>query len=597
MCINTSPENINKKQKHLHKQRAMLCLPLKQASMVIIMIKFDEEQQNKKLGELRLAEQENLARLLSERHAVPYQDLSSTSINTDALRLVKEERAREAKVAPFQISGKNVSLAVVSPEKESTKEVVEELKKAGYSPSLYVASEKGLERAWGRYKEVSLSKKTEAGVLDIGSEQIALYKEKVGGLDDFLALLQETLESKDRYQTTSLLELLIAGTLATNASDIHFEPKEDDVKIRLRLDGVLTDLVSTDHKTYTLLNSRVKLLSGLLINVRDIAQDGRFSIRFGDLEIEIRTSVVPGAYGESIVLRVLNPDAISVPLEELGIRKQLLDLLLHEIHKPNGMILNTGPTGSGKTTTLYAFLKKLSTPQIKIITIENPIEYHLPNITQTQTDEKSGYTFLQGLRSALRQDPDVIMVGEIRDPETAKTAINASLTGHYVLSTLHTNNAAGAIPRLIDLEVNPKIIGSSLSAVIAQRLVRRLCAKCKKEVSPSAEEKEALARIVNSIPENEKQEITTIFKPEGCAECNNTGYKGRVGIYEVVMVDEKIEKIATENPSERGIRAIAAEQGFLDMRQDGILKVLEGITTLEEISRVVDMDEEVLGSS
>ncbi|MEX0934033.1 MAG: GspE/PulE family protein [Candidatus Paceibacterota bacterium] len=559
--------------------------------MMIKMIRFDEEQQNKKLQELRLAEQENLARLLSEKYDVPYIDLSAASINTDALRLIEEDRAREAQVALFDMSGKKISFAALSPKKETTKELVAELIKKGYAPLVYVASEKSLERAWERYTEVSYSTQTEAGVLDIGGEQVARYKEKITDLKSFLGLLNEVLGGKDRYLTTSLLELLVAGALATKASDIHLEPKENSVKIRLRLDGILTDLVSLENKTYKLLNSRIKLLSGLLINVRNVAQDGRFSIKFEDLEIEVRTSVVPGAYGESIVLRVLNPDAISVSLTELGIRKNLLNFLLKEIKRPNGMILNTGPTGSGKTTTLYAFLKHISTPEIKIITIENPIEYHLPGITQTQTDEKSGYTFLKGLRSALRQDPDVIMVGEIRDAETAKTAVNASLTGHFVFSTLHTNTAAGAVPRLIDLEVNPKIIGSSLSAALAQRLVRRLCKKCKKEVQPSKEERGLLERIMETFPENERREVGSMFTPEGCSLCNNTGFKGRVGIYEIVVVDEKIENVATQNPSERAIKEIAQGQGFLDMKQDGIIKVLEGVTSLAEIARVVDLEE------
>lgn len=556
------------------------------------MITFDEGKQNKKLKELYGAEQENLARMLSERHEIPYIDLSTTSINTDALRLIEEEEAKKAHIAPFQITGKNVSLAITSPEKEETKMALRALEGQGYKPVPYIASEKSLERAWERYGEISYSTSSEEGVLDIGSEQVAKYKKEVSTLDDFINLLNETLGGKSRYQTTSLLELLIAGALATDASDIHFEPKEETVKIRLRLDGVLTDLVSVDHKIYKLLNSRVKLLSGLLINVRDVAQDGRFSIKFEDLDIEVRTSVVPGAYGESIVLRVLNPDAISVPLSELGIRKNLLDLLLREIKKPNGMILNTGPTGSGKTTTLYAFLKHLSTPQIKIITIENPIEYHLPNITQTQTDADAGYTFLEGLRSALRQDPDIIMVGEIRDPETAKTAINASLTGHLVLSTLHTNTAAGAIPRLIDLEVDPKIIGSSLSAAIAQRLVRRLCDKCKEEVEPTKEERALLVRVIEEMPQEERLGVGKIFKPGKCRECNDTGYKGRVGVYEVVLVDEAIENAVVENPSERTIRGIAKKQGFLDMKEDGVLKVLEGVTSLSELGRVIDLYEE-----
>jgi len=557
------------------------------------MVTFDEEKQKKQLEELRLVEQEDLARLLAEKYSVPYIDLSATSINTDALRLIPEEISHSAKIVAFEKVGKKITVAALSPKEKNALAVIQELEDQGLKPDVYIATEKSLERAWERYSEIKKSLKVEAGVLDIGDEKIEEYISKVEKIDDLREGLEKMLASKERFQTTSLLELFIAGTLATKASDIHFEPKEKNVKTRLRIDGVLQDLVSVDNKVYKLLLSRIKLLSSLKINIQKEAQDGRFSIKFEDTEIEIRTSIIPGAYGESIVLRVLNPKTINVPLEELGMNEKTLTSLKKEIGKPNGMILNTGPTGSGKTTTLYAFLKKLSTPEIKIITIEDPIEYHLPNITQTQTDTDKGYTFLEGLRSSLRQDPDVIMVGEIRDSDTAGTAINAALTGHLVLSTLHTNTAAGAIPRLIDLKVNPKIIGSALSAVIAQRLVRKLCGACRVEEDPTKEERELLLKIISEMPEEDRLPVSKIWRAKGCSECNNTGYTGRIGIYEVIIVDEKIEEIIIQNPSEREIRKVAAHQGLLDMRQDGVIKILSGITSLEELNRVLDVEEEI----
>jgi type II secretory ATPase GspE/PulE/Tfp pilus assembly ATPase PilB-like protein len=297
----------------------------------------------------------------------------------------------------------------------------------------------------------------------------------------------------------------------------------------------------------------------------------------------------------------LDPKSIQVPLEELGIEPFLFSVIQKEISKPNGLILVTGPTGSGKTTTLYAFLKRIYSPEIKIITIEDPVEYHLVGITQTQTDMKKGYTFAEGLRSALRQDPDVVMVGEIRDNETAEIAVQSALTGHIVFSTLHTNNAAGVIPRLIDLGVNPKILVSALSLSIAQRLVRKLCQFCKKEKIPSKEEEETIKLVMASIKDegkslsnyNIKEDAPIkLFTTVGCDKCNMTGFKGRIGIFEAIKTDDAIEKIMPENPSEHEIKKVARAQGILSMRQDGLVKMLTGITSFEEVQSVVDLNEE-----
>jgi type IV pilus assembly protein PilB len=365
------------------------------------------------------------------------------------------------------------------------------------------------------------------------------------------------------------------------------------VRLRYRLDGVLTDLTYFDFETYKLLLSRIKLLSGLKLNVNTEAQDGRFSVVLDNVETEIRTSVIPGAYGESVVLRILNPDTISVPFGELGIEPKLLAILKKEIVKPNGMLLNTGPTGSGKTTTLYAFLKEIHKPEIKIITLEDPIEYHLQGIVQTQVDEQD-YTFASGLRSILRQDPDVIMVGEIRDEEVARTAVDAALTGHFVFSTLHTNTAAGAFPRLADFGIDMKVVGSAVSVVMAQRLVRKLCPSCKRVTPLQGADQERIERVVKGIvdkaqvPENR----ATIYEPGGCDKCNGTGFKGRIGVFEAIQVDDEIDKAVRENPSERDIAAIQATRALLTMPQDGVLKILNGVTSLSELDRVVDIDED-----
>src|SRR6185312_8172214 len=443
------------------------------------MVQFDEERQDERLDYLRKKEEESLASTLSERYGVPYLDLASHPINIDALRLIKEDDARAAEVAIFDVTDKKVAVALLSPDNPKAIAVVEDLKTRGYEPEIYMVSHQSLNKVWDRYKDLSYSFETKAGALDISNEEILDIMKKVEKLPDIEKLIQEVLSQKKAYRVSKILEIILAGAIALKASDVHIEPSEESVRLRYRLDGVLTDILTFDTETFQLLLSRIKLVSNLKLNIKEKAQDGRFSIKLSGTETEVRTSLLPGPNGESIVLRILVPDSINVPLEKLGIHPRLLEVLNKEINKPNGMILTTGPTGSGKTTTLYAFLKKVYTPDIKVITIENPIEYHLKGIVQTQTDEEKGYTFAEGLRSALRQDPDVIMVGEIRDNETAETAVNAALTGHLVFSTLHTNNAAGAFPRLLDLGVNPKVVSSALNVTIAQRLVRVLCPDCK----------------------------------------------------------------------------------------------------------------------
>ncbi len=322
------------------------------------------------------------------------------------------------------------------------------------------------------------------------------------------------------------------------------------------------------------------------------------SVHARDSDIEIRTSVLPGAYNESVVLRVLNPKSIAVTLDESGIDPKLFAVIQKQISRPNGMILTTGPTGSGKTTTLYAFLRKVHTPDIKIITIEDPIEYHLPGIVQTQTENDKGYTFSQGLRAALRQDPAIIMVGEIRDAETAKIAVNSAQTGHLVFSTLHTNNAAGTFPRLIDLGINPKVITSAINIAMAQRLVRKLCTQCHKETPLSDEQKALIKNVFKiNIPAEDAplaNQQNHFIAGDGCAACNMTSYKGRIGIYEAILTDDTIGKVVLENPSEHEIKKAALSQGLLDMRQDGIIKVLRGVTSFEELDRVIDLNEEFL---
>jgi len=556
------------------------------------MLEFSDEGE-KRIEFLRKREEEELAQMLSKKYGVEYVDLTLVAVNSDALRIIPEAEARATEAAAFGKVSKRLSVAVRAPESDKVKVLVKKLEEQGYEVVLFMCSQESLKRAYLRYADLSYATETKAGVFELSNEELEQLLDKVKGTEDITKLITEAIELKKAYRITRILEVILAGGLSTGASDIHFEPEEAQVRLRYRLDGVLVDVLNFDHETYRLTLSRLKLLSGLKLNIEGQAQDGRFSIKIRGDEIELRTSILPGNYQDTVVLRILNPKAIGVQLEELGLEEKLRARLEHEITKPNGMILTTGPTGSGKTTSLYAFLRKVNSPSSKIITIEDPIEYHLQGIVQTQV-EKGKYTFAEGLRSALRQDPDIIMVGEIRDGEVAEVAINAALTGHLVFSTLHTNNAAGSFPRMIDLGVDEKVISSAVSVALAQRLVRKLCQVCKKERAATPEEKvvidKHLATITDKALVPQKTDTVWDAAPEGCEQCHHRGYKGRVGIFEAVFMDEAIETILRSKPSEREIAAAAKPQGIPTMQEDGILKILKGVTSLDELKRVVDLE-------
>jgi len=544
------------------------------------------------IASMRKNEAEDLAMILSQKYNLPYLDLSRMTIDIDALKILKEEEARKGKLAVFQKIGQKIQVAVESPNPEETQRTIRALQEKGYKVSVSMVSEESLLRAWKRYGEIADYEETLIGVIDVSPEKLAEFLKQTPTIDDLRNLFIATATTQKNRKISEVLEIILAGALSTEASDIHLEPQDDQVRLRFRLDGVLHDILFFDYKVYNLILSRIKLVSGLKLNIKNQSQDGRFSIKIKEEEMAVRTSVIPGSYGESIVLRILNPKSIAIPFNDLGIDAKLMTVLEKELSKPNWMILTTGPTGSGKTTTLYAFLKKIHTPETKIITLEDPVEYHLQNIVQTQVEESAGYSFSEGLRAILRQDPDVIMVGEIRDLETAKTAINSALTGHLVLSTLHTNNAAGTIPRLIDLGVNPTSIAPAVNIAMAQRLVRKLCNKCKKKHLATETESAIIKKVVETIPENKNilptQEIF-IWKSKGCDFCNNIGYKGRIGVYEAILIDEEIEPLILLNPTETDILKKAEKQGIFNMQQDGILKVLSGITSLDELQRVIEL--------
>jgi type IV pilus assembly protein PilB len=558
------------------------------------MLQFDDKNNDEKLADLHKQEEEGFLEAIAPKYGIEYIDLSTIAIDVSAVQTMQERMAREGLVAPFKLGGKKLSVAMFSPQDPKTIDVLEFLKLRGYTIVPYLASHASLEKVWERYKEISGTSKSTAGTVDISEESIENLVSKFKTIDDVRAALKETFEQKDARHISKTFSIVLAGAIGIHASDIHIEPEEILVHIRYRVDGVLHEVGTLPQATYRLVNSRLKLLAGLKLNIGTESQDGRFSIKASNLNIEIRVSIIPGAYGEGVVMRLLNPQSINVTLEDLGMSERLLKIVDREIQKPHGMILNTGPTGSGKTTTLYAFIKRIFSTEMKLMTIEDPIEYHLKGVSQTQVEADKGYTFLEGLRAAMRQDPDVIMVGEIRDGETAKVAINAALTGHMVFSTLHTNTAAGAIPRLIDLGVTPKIIGSSLTVALAQRLARKLCVECKKEDVPNEREKKILEEVAATIKERIGESVQTekIYRAVGCDKCNQTGYRGRVGIFEAVLMDAEIEALLDGIPSEREIRETAKKQGILSMREDGIEKISKGITSFDEVERVVDLERE-----
>jgi len=423
------------------------------------------------------------------------------------------------------------------------------------------------------------------GEVVIPSEISTEIKKEIKNISEFEEKIKAFLEKR----VTEILEIILGGAIFLDVSDIHIEPRKENAKLRIRIDGILEDVLLLDKKIYENLLSRIKLLSGIKLNITNRPQDGRFSIIIDKATIEIRTSTLPAEFGESIVLRILNPKSL-INLETLGLREDLLEIFDKEIKKPNGMIIVTGPTGSGKTTTLYAFLEKIQNPEIKVITIEDPIEYHLEGISQTQVDPRAGYDFANGLKSIMRQDPDVILVGEIRDLETASIALQAALTGHLVLATLHTNDTAGTIARLQALGEKPVNIAPAINIIIAQRLVRKVCKKCAEFEKTPHQFLEKLKKELKNLPPQVKipeiGEELKIPKIKGCKDCNFTGYRERIGIFEAFLVDDEMENFILTSPSISSLRKKVIEKGMVTMKQDGLIKVLEGITTIEEVERV-----------
>ncbi|KKW42889.1 MAG: Type II secretion system protein E (GspE) [Candidatus Magasanikbacteria bacterium GW2011_GWA2_56_11] len=548
-----------------------------------------EEKFTSKMGEIKRKELELETRRQADESGTPYINLERFPISQEALKQIPVETAKELGTVCFFVTPDEIRLGALNPKDGLVEQMLREIEDRNHaSGAIYAISEASLERVIELYASLPVVKAISKDI-NITEEEIAAVETNV---NDF-ASLQAALKKRT---TTDVMTVVLGAALKLDSSDVHIEAEAERVAVRFRLDGVLHDAATLPKDVYKHLVSRIKLLSALKINITDKPQDGRFTIKLKQYDVDVRVSTIPTVYGESIVLRLLRQTQEGLTLDDLGIRGQALAVLKREIERPNGMIIVTGPTGSGKSTTLYAIIKILNKPGVKIVTLEDPVEYRIGGISQSQIEHSKEYTFAKGLRSILRQDPDIVMVGEIRDLETADIAVQAALTGHLLLSTIHTNNAAGSIPRFLSMGVKPFLLTPALNCVVGQRLARRVCPRCRQEKTlaevgqPLRERVEA---VLSGLPAAEAEKLagkpTVVYAAAGCPECNNLGYKGRISICEVFTMIREIEAAITGGQySEYEIANLAREAGMLTMVEDGILKALDGLTTPEEVFRVIE---------
>jgi type IV pilus assembly protein PilB len=551
-------------------------------------MQFDNTFSGNRINDIRAQEEERYVQTMAPRQGFEYIYLRGYTINPEALQLIPEADAHRLNIVAFEVKQNLVSIATKDPNDPGIKAVVESLALRRFTTKLYMCSVQSLEHAWNRYKDLVDSNTEKKGVLEISPEDILRMQNEIKVKEDIPRILAEISTTNNVRRISATLELIFAGALALRASDIHIEPEEKGIRLRYRFDGVLHDIVDIDRYIYERMMSRLKLLSGMTLNARKIAQDGRFTFDTGNRSIEIRSSIIPGAIGESIVMRILDPSVASFSMENLHLNPYIREAIVREIKKPNGLIVTTGPTGSGKTTALYAFLREAHNEGVKIITIENPVEYKIEGIVQTQVE--GDYTFAAGLRAVLRQDPDIIMIGEVRDLDVAETAIHAAQTGHLVFTTLHTNSAAAGFPRLMDMGIDGRVFGTSVNIMLGQRLIRVLCESCKQAYQASADEHAIIAEALKNHPYPPQVPADlTLFKAAGCPACGGTGYKGRAGIFEGIIMDEAVEEAVIRDPREHVILEAARPQKIPSMVEDGVEKIIQGVTSFTEIERVVEL--------
>lgn len=515
---------------------------------------------------------------------LPYVDLRNQKINKDVIELISKETLATYKFVPFELVNNVLKVALTDPTNLAALGALEFLaQKRNSRLELYITSLTSFQSVFR--KSESITREVSQALKEVvEKEQLEEQRKAV----KTSAKIEEKLV--DEAPISKIVDVIIRHAIEGRASDIHIEPSEEDLRVRYRIDGVLHSSLILPKSIHPAVISRIKILSNLKIDEQRLPQDGRFHISLDGKPIDFRVSTFPTVIGEKIVLRILDKSTGAPSLEDLGIYGHQLEIVLDSIKKPHGMFLVTGPTGSGKSTTLYSILSSLNKPGVNIVTLEDPVEYFMDGVNQAQIRPEINLTFASGLRSILRQDPNIIMVGEIRDRETSELAVNSALTGHLVFSTLHTNSAVGAIPRLVDMGIEPFLLTASLNLLAAQRLVRKVCEKCKVEQKPSESIRIVIQNELAKIPKKDLEGVNVIdpkvWIGQGCSVCNNSGYKGRIGIYEILDITKKIQEMITDRKPGVKIEEYAvAEEGFLLMKQDGILKALRGLTTVEEVVR------------
>ncbi len=541
------------------------------------------------LSEMKIISLENIVKASAVSRGLAYVDLTKFKVDSSLLKHIPKDLSEKFQAVPFGISDNKINIAMIDPNNVQAIDFIE--KKSKMTAAAYMTSAESIRNVLDQYQDISSEVSR-----DLGANQTDSAPEKGSGSgDNENNLIQDA-------PVTRAVNTILDYAARSKASDIHIEPREKTVKVRYRVDGILHDEMNLPLHIHPALVSRIKILSNLKIDEHRVPQDGRFDLKAEGKDIDLRVSISPTIFGEKIVIRLLDKTGGLITLDDLGIYGRAFKIISAGATRPHGMVLSTGPTGSGKTTTLYALLNKMNKPEVNIVTLEDPVEYQVDGVNQIQINNGVGLTFASGLRSILRQDPNIIMVGEIRDAETANLAVQSALTGHTVLSTLHTNSASGVLPRLLDMEIEPFLIASTVSTVIGQRLVRKICTSCKEPYEAPENLAQAIRRTVGKYlpskthPDKAKEAMVgytglpyaedtkiTLYRGKGCDQCMNTGYLGRVGIFEVFAMSPVMEKLLQQHATTLDIQNQAISEGMVTMREDGFLKALTGVTSIEEV--------------
>ncbi len=548
-------------------------------------IKTSGKKEEEVILERRIVSEDFLFSLKSEDLKTPLKEVVAEEISLKILELIPEETAKYYQMIPLAKKAQALEVGMVYPEDLKAQEALKFLARQGaFSYKVFLITLTTFNNLLKQYR--TLRREVGRALEELETE---LRTEKIVKLPT----VAEVERLAEEAPITKIVAVILRHAVEGAASDVHVEPSRDRLRIRFRVLGILHSSIFLPLRVHPAVVARIKILSNLKIDETRIPQDGRFSTKIGEKDIDFRVSTFPTTLGEKVALRVLDPTVGLKTFEQLGLGGRDFEVVKESIKKPYGLILVTGPTGCGKTTTLYAILQLLNKEGVNIVTLEDPIEYFIEGINQSQVKPEIGYDFATGLRHVVRQDPDIIMVGEIRDEETASLATHAALTGHIVLSTLHTSNALGVIPRLIDLGIQPYLIPPTLSIAIAQRLVRRLCDTCKRKLKPKKEIRDLILREIETLPDIIKKNLKIskqlfVYQAKGCKKCNNTGFSGRIALFEVLAMTDQLSDIILKEPSETKIMEEAKRQGMITMFRDGILKALNGVTTIEEVLRVAE---------